>query len=92
MDSESLGDSVFDAPIPSFNSSRQEQEERDSDSGCSSEKSARNSVKEEIPKVSYLSSSPVEKRSVSSYVITYVSSLIIYRLLEDKVMNAIKAT
>ncbi|KAK6729057.1 hypothetical protein RB195_006232 [Necator americanus] len=56
-DGESMGDSVFDAPIESIDSSRGE-EERGSDSGCSSEKVPKNTAKKDIVKNNDMKSLP----------------------------------
>ncbi|VDM69815.1 unnamed protein product [Strongylus vulgaris] len=50
VDAESLGDSVFDAPMDSADSSRGAEIDRESDSGCSSERAAKNAAKEDTLK------------------------------------------
>ncbi|KHJ92163.1 hypothetical protein OESDEN_07956 [Oesophagostomum dentatum] len=50
MDAESSGDSVFDVGMESAESSASAEENRRSDSGCSSEKIAKNNAKEDITK------------------------------------------
>ncbi|VDK55211.1 unnamed protein product [Cylicostephanus goldi] len=51
-DAESMGDSVFDAPMESADSSRGAEIDRGSDSGCSSERAGRSATKKDISKQS----------------------------------------